>query len=373
MKSPVHPSRRRWFWLALCLVVAGVVELLAWVGCRVLTAKGIFYRPPSALEAAKYVASHHPVLGWPQNPEFTIRRSPESDRPTNQPPLVSLYGDSFTFGSEVSDDEAWGNQLAAKLDARVDNFGIGGYGTDQAFLRFQLNTNDPARIVVLGIVTENVMRNVNQLRNLMYLWANVGLKPRFILAPEGQLQLVPLPVLDGPALQSLLAQPGRHLTNEFFLPEAGRGVGEAGFPFAFSLVASVRHFSLGPRLRREPWHADFLRADHPSQALPVTLAIAREFEALCRARGRTPLVLILPTCRDLQHFRRTGLWVHAPLADALATDKQVLDVCQAFARTNLANCESLYVDPSGHMNAAGNRLLAEVAASRIAELVPDRK
>ncbi len=373
MKPPAHPSRRRWFWLGLCLVLAVVVELMAWVGCRLLTAKGIFYQPPSATEAAKYLARHHPVLGWPASEEFKVRRAPESERRTPRLPLVSLYGDSFTYGSEVSDDEAWGNQLAAKLDARVDIYGVRGYGTDQAFLRFQLNTNDPARVIVLGLVTENAMRNVNQLRNLIYADASVGLKPRFILGPESRLQLIPLPVVDEPALRSLLVHPGRHLTHEFYLPETGRGVGESGFPFVLSLMSSARHFSLGPRLRREPWHADFLRADHPSQALPITLAIVREFEAVCRARGRTPLVLILPTCRDLQHFRRTGRWVHAPLADALASDKQVLDVCQAFARTNLATCESLYVAPSRHMNAAGNRLLAEMVAARIAELMPKSK
>ena len=114
MNTSLHRTRkRRLFWLGLVLVLAGVLELIAWLGCRVLTAHGIFYQPQPEAKFAEYLARRHPVLGWPAGEGFTPRRAPESERRADKPALVSLYGESFTFGSEVSDDEAWGNRLAA--------------------------------------------------------------------------------------------------------------------------------------------------------------------------------------------------------------------------------------------------------------------
>lgn len=370
MNTSLHRTRnRRLFWLGLILVLAGLLELIAWLGCRMLTAHGIFYQPHPDAKFAEYLSRRHPVLGWPAGETFTPRRAPESERRADKPVLVSLYGESFTFGSEVSDDEAWGNLLAARLDARVDNFGVGGYGTDQAFLRFRLNTNDAARVVVLGIVTENLMRNVNQFRDLIYASGGLGFKPRFTLNATNGLELVPLPSLSAADFPAFARDPGRFLTQEFFTPAGGRGVGAAGFPFTLSLARSTHHFSIGPRLRGEPWYADFFQAGHPSRALPLTVAIVRELERLCRERGRTPLILLLPTGRDLQYFRQHGRWIHAPLAEALAQDGHVLDVAVAFSRSVAPErFESLYVAPSRHMNAAGNALLADLVAERISQL-----
>lgn len=363
---PTGKRRRRGFWLALLLLLLALLEATAWLGCRALTARGIFYQPQPDADFAGYLKQRHPVLGWPAGDRFTPRRAPESERRAEQPALVSLYGESFTFGSEVSDDEAWGNRLAARLDARVDNFGVGGYGTDQALLRFQLNTNDRARVVVLGIVTENLMRNVNQYRDLLYASGGLGFKPRFILNATNGLALVPLFTPDAAEFPAFARGPGRHLAHEFFTPEGGRGVGAAAFPFTLSLARGTRHFSAGPRWRGEPWHADFFQPDHPSRALPLTVAIAREFERTCHARGQTPLVLLLPTGRDLQHFRRHGRWLHAPLAEALGRDANWLDAGAAFAREVAPErFETLYVTPSRHLNPAGNARLADLVAGRI--------
>lgn len=367
--APAAKRNRRGFWLAMVLMLAVLLEVVAWLGCRTLTARGIFYQPRPDADCAGYLKQRHPVLGWPGGDDFYPRRAPESERRAGQPALVSLYGESFTFGSEVSDDEAWGNQLAARLDARVDNFGVGGYGTDQALLRYQLNTNDHARVVVLGIVTENLMRNVNQYRDLLYASGGLGFKPRFILNATNGLELVPLFTPGAADFPAFTREPGRHLAHEFFTPDGGRGVGAANFPFSLSLTCGVRHFSVGPRWRGEPWHADFYRADHPSRALALTVALAREFQRQCRERGQTLLILLLPTGRDLQHFRRHGRWVHAPLVEALHQEEHVLDIAVAFARrVPAAEFEQLYVAPSRHMSAAGNALLADLVAERIRQL-----
>src|SRR6185436_13401342 len=108
--------------------------------------------------------------GWPgandsRRGRFDVSGArPDPSYPESGSEYASSYGDSFTFGDEVSDEAAWPHVLSQKLGARVANFGVSGYGTDQAFLRFRQNTHDRSRVVILGIYPDDLKRNVNQQR-----------------------------------------------------------------------------------------------------------------------------------------------------------------------------------------------------------------
>jgi hypothetical protein len=107
---------------------------------------------------------------------------------------LACFGDSFTFGDEVKD--AWTFEaLLEALDPRVQalNFGVPAYGTDQALLRFRREGLHGARVAVLGLLLENIGRNVNRYRALWTPRTETPLaKPRFVLV-AGRLELVPVP------------------------------------------------------------------------------------------------------------------------------------------------------------------------------------
>lgn len=109
---------------------------------------------------------------------------------------VTCYGDSFTFGTEVEDRATWPARLAVHGDGRYEvlNLGVGGWGTDQALLRFRDERDAlAADVVLMGLLSENIGRNVNRLRVLYSpRTATPLVKPRFILA-DGELELVPQP------------------------------------------------------------------------------------------------------------------------------------------------------------------------------------
>ncbi len=77
------------------------------------------------------------------------------------------------------------------LGCRVSNFGVEGYGTDHSYLRFKYNDRDRAKIVILGHLSENIIRNVNQLKGLLYHSRGVDLHPRFIIGQDGSLEFIP--------------------------------------------------------------------------------------------------------------------------------------------------------------------------------------
>ena len=153
----------------LCLLVVLVVESVAYVGVRVLAGKSVIYVPRMADGYPDYLETRHPVLGWPSvEPDADDGRDATGSRftpafpdPTRSPACVSLYGDSFTWSNDVEAGDAWGNVLSTLLDCRVSNFGVGGYGTDQAYLRFRENTEDPSPVVVIAHQPENILRNVS--------------------------------------------------------------------------------------------------------------------------------------------------------------------------------------------------------------------
>lgn len=71
----------------------------------------------------------------------------------HRPCRINAYGDSFTQGDQVSDGETWEEYLAAHLGEPIRNFGIGHYGTYQAYRRMRREeaTSHGAEYLILNV------------------------------------------------------------------------------------------------------------------------------------------------------------------------------------------------------------------------------
>ena len=153
------------------------------------------------------------MLGWTYRPNaawqkktFTTNsaglraRREYSQEPPPDTLRIALFGDSFTAGDGSTDNEIWGHQLEMKLNhgirAEVLNFGVGGYGMDQAFLKWRHQGRQYAPdIVIFGFQPENLDRNVNIFRPLYYTGTpSVFTKSRFVLTDQG------LELMNSPAI-----------------------------------------------------------------------------------------------------------------------------------------------------------------------------
>ncbi|MCY3778940.1 MAG: SGNH/GDSL hydrolase family protein [Chloroflexi bacterium] len=167
-------------------------------------------------------------LGWTYRPNsirqagtFTINDSGFRSKHnyTQVPPSdtlrIALFGDSFTAGDDVGDDEVWGRQLEILLGeagfrAEVLNFGVGAYGMDQAFLRWkEQGKYYVPDIVILGLQPENLARNLNVFRQLMHGSGPPFSKPRFVVNDDG-LELLNSPTLPPEELIAAFADFGNH-------------------------------------------------------------------------------------------------------------------------------------------------------------------
>ena len=153
-----------------------------------------------------FPAQYHLQLGWIPRPgswsgkalrdkQVTIladgiRSNGQEELTKNLPgsPLILAVGNSFTFGAEVSDSEAWPAVLERLLGKRVINGGVFGYGLDQSFLRAEalIDTYEPD-ILILSLIADNIRRCELSQRS--------GSRKPYFQIRNGRLQLHNQPVL----------------------------------------------------------------------------------------------------------------------------------------------------------------------------------
>jgi hypothetical protein len=185
------------------------------IGFRIIVARGQddaawrlgFIRHQSEKSPINYYPYdvYHPIRGWALQPglnrveAFDSTKTLSSNSRGLRGPLehsyekppdilrILTFGDSFTFGQEVSDDQTWSYFLEKLLpSSEVINFGVHGYGNDQMLLYLQEEgIKYYPDIVILGFVAEDMRRNMLSFRDYA--------KPRFVL-DEGQLVLTNTPV-----------------------------------------------------------------------------------------------------------------------------------------------------------------------------------
>jgi hypothetical protein len=311
------------------------------------------------------------LLGWPP-PNFTSssdfydvtgsRYIPAFPDPARTPALVSLYGDSFTTAFGVDHEHAWANVLSEMLNCRVSNFGISAYGTDQAYLSFLQNRQDPAKVVILGVFVGDMQRIVNQFRNLISYNVRICLiKPRFIFDPEGRMILVPIPALTKSEYYEMQTTPSLVFQHEFFLADGPSGFQVARFPYLWRIIKLspfiLRHAILGG----DPYD-DLYQPGNPSRALDLMMAIIKEFCCEARKRGKQPVILIIPSNQYISDYQRHHRWWHQPLIDRLSkSGLAYIDAGPGFIQyLGGGDWETLYSKTHHHLNNAGNHLLARI-------------
>jgi len=108
-------------------------------------------------------------------------------------PRIAIVGDSYTFGLEVPFESTWGNKLEKQLPSRVQvlNFGVDGYGVDQAYLRYHRDVRPwHPDLVILGFINHDLYRSMVVYPFISFPeWGFPFSKPRFSVE-SGRLTLV---------------------------------------------------------------------------------------------------------------------------------------------------------------------------------------
>jgi hypothetical protein len=114
---------------------------------------------------------------------------------------------------------------------------------------------------------------------------------------------------------------------------------------------------------------DFYRAEHPTQALGITVAIIDAFVRDTRQQQRRGAVVVFPTRGDLVARGRGKPWSYQPLLAALqARGLTPLNVGDGlFERLPQGDPDAIIGAAGQHYNELGNRLVAEIVGRFIEE------
>lgn len=371
--AAISSRQRILFSLILLLLVLAVTEAMAAAGTWFLVKRHLMAYIPAFSDAqiAHFFEHREPRLGWGPPTDSTGLVHVTTPRPDpasapGAPACISVYGDSFTFGDDVGPDQSYPHHLATLAGCRVDNFGLGGYGSDQALMLHRAQSRvDSAPVTVLGHLSENILRNVNQYRQLLYPGSELYFKPRFLLEGDS-LRYVPIAVQRAEDFHRLRQNPREVLAHEGIINRPRRS-----FPHTIALVRwMIGDFKVQARFRREPYERSFYDSDHPAGGLALTDRILTSFVKEARARGQRPLVLLIPTRRDLEHAQESAQWVDQPLADELkAAGIPVLHVGPILLE-NLGGespCAIFAGCTQHHFDSRGNRMIAEAVWQRVGE------
>ena len=376
-------SSRSWRWAIFGLSVIVIVEASAGLVCLFLLnplhLDHVIWNPDleqarnnwnKLSSVADEVIGSYRVSGAKQNFEFA----------DSQHACGSAYGDSYVGGADVANDEGWVEQLSHLLGCRISNYAVGGYGTDQAYLRFR-HIRDASPIVLLGINPNTVMDNINQYDGLLGAPLEpIALKGRFLVDSSDHLTWVSRPHLDGDGFVAMNRHPAETLPHSYFLPDTPDGPITLRFPYSVTLARVAFMTRLHNVLARRTEWSSFYAADHPSHALQLMTAICEAFAGLAEAQGQRPLIVMLPLAHSFREKANYGEFEYTPLVAALrAKNIEVFDPGPAMIESLAGRsvCE-FYSNPhpeavwfaspvpcGGHYSTTGNTAMARLMADEL--------
>jgi hypothetical protein len=180
-------SRRRWTIPLLLLACVAVIELIAVatgpmqrrLGFDTRRLKDVLAEQTAGirdrLSDEDDVIVLDPEIGWRNRTHYSSTlhntnsaglRSAREYAPQRSPEVlrVAAFGDAFVYGAEVPTAAAWAALIEDADPAfEVLNYGVGGYGTDQAFLLYQREGQRfSPDVVVIGFSPVDLRRGVSR-------------------------------------------------------------------------------------------------------------------------------------------------------------------------------------------------------------------
>ena len=346
-------KRRAAFIGAGLLLVFIIVEIQCYAFARLSIANGnafMFY-PTDIFDITKEQAANEGAagpLGWPKT-NLARAQSPEQSATCG-----SAFGDSMTYGDEVKDNEAWLHLLSNSLGCNVGNFAVGGYGLDQAALRYELIPSSGS-FVMIGLFIEMLRRDEaaswtfyrGPQRDHLPVYAIT--KPMFEMS-DNRLQLISRPA--APVTPEAIAQ---HHKRDYFLNALWTPL---SFPYSYAAARAIlRHEVYRSDLDNE-FSIQFWQRTHPSNAVPLALKILGRMREQTRQRGQQLVVVMIPSV-DYALQPTTG---YEPFVRDLAQQEAglcVIDTFQAVAAAATKVGIPALRAPLGHYSPAGNEILAQ--------------
>lgn len=320
---------------------------------------------------------YHSDFGWTHRPsvekekeEFSYRTNAQGLRASqeySQSPLpgklrIAFFGDSFIHGDEVAFEDSLAVQFEQKFLGKAEslNFGVSGYGTDQALLMYEKNGQSyQPHVVILGFLTEHIARNVNRFRRFYIdeLENPFLSKPRFILN-NNQLELVTPTTYTPVEVAQFIRK------NELYL------LGKDDYFFEPRLY-ETQWFHHSAFLRE--WQTRYLKQKAKRKAnipllyqeedvLEISVQILKRFAETAKQKGAVPLVITFHFLQDFEKWSEQGHYWKILIERAQKLGVPILDIGEILQRDqHFMQQPSQFFLPQGHYSAKLTKQISDIA------------
>jgi hypothetical protein len=315
-------------------------------------------RPRTCTPDKRYCANS---FGMRSDREYSSELKPGQFR-------VSMFGDSFVAGFDADYPNTLvvqtENLLRARgLDAEVLNFGVGGFGFDQAYLYYNRDGSRFAtNVIVQGLQLENVGRDVTLFRIVAMPGTGIPFsKPRYILDGDGKLSLINHPTVAPEDVPNVLAN-FHHWPLAKYEPSYTEKYRHHWYTPS-KLLCTLADVRLARFAHAEP--EDLFKVD--GEAMNITVTLLERYRDEVTRSGK-PFLLIYFPLQDTINAVLAGKpdpW--QPHLDRLHGMTVVNPTPGLVAYAKEHGTGSLY---NGHYSTAGYRIVAEALAEALVPLAP---
>lgn len=390
----MHTQRTWLLWLTIVVFVLVTIEILSAATLAGLKHwKNITYDPPASYFVAEdsferfingnhSIFKYHKELGWTvnenNNPFYAINaqglRNNETISTAKLPNTlrIAVVGDSYTFGQEVSIDDAWPTVLADLLPyTEVLNFGVGGYGIDQALLRYRIDsTQYNPDIVLMGCNIATGLRSANRYRPFMHSDLTAMAKPRFLLNGE-ELVLVKNPMQTQEEYQNLLTDPDgtlRRMCKHDYFCESKRPRIAYDFLATARLLYIVRDQITSHKANRNLTKNGILNTGN--EIYPLSVALLEAFTEEVLQNDALPIVILFPTKGDIKNQYNGNPVIYAPIISALEKrGVHIIDMQDVFNDFLAEHSYTALFMPYDHYTPEANALVAQRLAEELQRIL----
>jgi hypothetical protein len=324
-----------------------------------------------------------PVLGWSIRPSVSTEHNGATytsnaigiralrdytPHPAKGVRRIAAFGPSFIHCDEVSDEATWTYFLEnSQPGLEVMNWGVPGYGTDQALLGYETRGAAYAPgIVLIGYEEENIRRNVTRFRPFYAGNTDLPLtKPAFILESTG-LKLLPNPFGSAAELRdTILHDPNGFLdrvcpydlycVRPRYQPLPLDGL--KSFRLLRTLIFAVEYAN-----KVSTFSSPLLDAYQDPYQQQLTLHLIYTFIEKVQQNGAVPVIVIFPRLGTVERYNQgEAPYYYAGVLRLRGEGIYILDLTEPLANAGRSQGieVSSFFSPGGHYNEAGNRVVSQ--------------
>jgi hypothetical protein len=319
-----------------------------------------------------------PRLGWNNGPDVSYEHLgalyvTNKDRVRVNPyqsstVRISAYGDSFTFGDEVENNETFPFYLSQITDSDVINYGVSAYGTDQALKRLEENLNNGKRtdFVILEFIQDSIQRNMNMYLSFKYGfedWTRYMFKPMLYGGPDGY-EWVENPLKSAENTNDILNAYEASKEYDWFYKHPHQDI---SFPYTVSAFKTLLFLSKQKYEGTTDWGWGNEASEEKMEEL------INFYSALSKEHDFVPVIIYIPLGFEIKDYfsndeeYRFNKFLEKISEDYIDTNMIVIDLAKELKsiRKELL-IEQFYVKSyDGHPSAYGNKIIADVIHKRI--------